>query len=106
MWLVKNKKGEVVHEIQPSRFRTAMHKAACISGGTLEASNDCVLPMSAKDLLKEIQEKRDSYKVNRQASHNRKIAKSSVNRWPRRITPDMDKVTEYLQSRGMWPKEA
>ena len=106
MWLVKNKKGEVVHEIQPSRFRTAMHKAACISGGTLEASNGCVLPMSAEDLLKEIQEKREDYAASRRICHNNKIARSEAVRWPRRITPDMDKVTEYLQSRGMWPKEA
>lgn len=106
MWLVKNKKGEVVHEIQPSRFRTAMHKAACISGGTLEASNGCVLPMSAEDLLEEIQEKREDYAASRRICHNNKIAKSGTVRWPRRITPDMDKVTKYLQSRGMWPKEA
>ena len=106
MWLVKNKKGKVLHEVKPSRFMTAVHKAAQIKEGTVEAGNGCVLPMSAEDLLKAIQEKRDSYKVNRQASHNRKIAKTGVNRWPQRVTPDMDKVTEYLQSRGMWPKEA
>ena len=70
MWLVKNKNGKVLHEVKPSRFMTAVHKAAQIKEGTVEAGNGCVLPMSAEDLLKEIQEKRDSYKVNRQASHN------------------------------------
>ena len=48
MWLVKNKKGEVVHEVKSTRFKTAIHKAACISGGTIEASSGCVLPMSPR----------------------------------------------------------
>ena len=106
MWLVKNKKGKVLHEVQPSRFRTAISKAAYISGGTLEASNGCVLPMSAEDLLEEIQKKREDYVASRRISYNSKIARSEAVRWPRRVTPDMDKVTKYLQSRGMWPKEA
>ena len=104
MWLVKNKKGEVVHEVKASRFKTAIHKAACISGGTIEASSGCTLPVSPEELNSTIQDRRDEYNTSRHLSHNAKIAKSGSVRWPQRRSPDMEKVTSYLQSRGMGPK--
>jgi len=108
MWLVKNKNGEVVHELPPTKFKTAIHKAAYIKGGTLEASTGCVLPISSEELNEEIQKRRDDHSVSNKRWNAKYVLKSNKDkkRWPHRVTPDMEKVTKYLQSRGMWPKEA